>query len=107
MPRAVGHRTAQDWADLLGTRVLRPEEFDGIAVGPHTPGWSSLEAGQLPAEPAKLQAFLEELTAKGQVIAGVLAPDEDHPIRIVTRQERHARRRHARLHRGNDTTSTR
>jgi hypothetical protein len=86
MPRTA-HRTAEDWAKLLGSRVLRPEEFDGIAVGPHTQGWSALEAGQLPAEQAKIHAFLEELTARGQVIAGVLAPDEDHPIRIVTRQK--------------------
>jgi hypothetical protein len=67
--------------------VLRPEGFDGIAVDPHTQGWSSLEAGQFPAEPAKLQAFLDELATRGQVITGVLAPDEDHPIRIVIRQE--------------------
>jgi hypothetical protein len=88
MPRTA-HRTAEDWAKLLGTRVLRPEEFDGIAVGPHTQGWSALEAALLPADPIKLQAFLRELTVKGQVIAGVLPADGDHPIRIVTRHQRH------------------
>jgi hypothetical protein len=87
MPRTVAHRTAQDWAELLGTRVLHRAEFEGIAVGPHTQGWSSLEAAQLPTDPARLQAFLEELAVKGQLIAGVLAADEDHPIRIVARHE--------------------
>jgi hypothetical protein len=31
MPRA-SPRTAEDWAELLGTGVLNPAEFDGIAI---------------------------------------------------------------------------
>jgi len=86
-PQAPSHRTAEELAQLLRTRVLHPAEFAGIANGPHTRGWGTLEAAQLPGDPAELEAFLEQLARKGQVVAGVLPADESHPIRIVIRHE--------------------
>jgi hypothetical protein len=78
--------TAEEWAELLETRVLRPNEFDGIAVSRDTPGWSSIEAAQFSVmDRSQLDALFSELAAKRQVIAGVLPADESHPVRIVTR----------------------
>jgi hypothetical protein len=80
--------TAEYWAALLGTRVLRPDEFDGIAVSRDTPGWASIEATQLRlSDSEQINTWLTELKAKRQVIAGVLAADERHRVRIVLRQQ--------------------
>jgi hypothetical protein len=94
------HRTAEDWAERLATRVLRPDEFDGIAVSRDTRGWGSVDTTQLDlADPAELQAFLVDLRARRQLIAGVLPADEQYPVRIVVRSSeasqppRRARRR--------------
>jgi len=87
MPSHTVHRTAEEWAELLRTRILHPAEFAGIAVDPHTIGWSALPSSQLPANPAQLEAFLEQLAAKREIVAGVLAADELHPVRIVIRHE--------------------
>jgi hypothetical protein len=82
-----GHLTAEEWAELLHTRVLRPAEFDGIAVSRDTPGWRSIETAQFSVmDRAQLDALFTELEAKRQVIAGVLPADERYPVRIVTRQ---------------------
>jgi hypothetical protein len=82
-----GQLSAEEWAELLETRVLRPNEFDGIAVSRDTLGWSSMEAAQFSVmDRAQLDALFTELAAKRQVIAGVLPADERHPIRIVTQE---------------------
>jgi hypothetical protein len=81
------HRTAEDWAKLLGTRVLSPDEFDGIAVSRDTRGWGSVATTQLPAtDPVQLEAFLAAVKARGHIIAGVLRAQDDQPVRIVTRE---------------------
>jgi hypothetical protein len=81
------HRTAEDWAQLLGTRVLRPDEFDGIAVSRDTRGWGMVETTQLSlAGPDQVDAFLVGVKARGHVIAGVLRAQGDLPIRVVTRE---------------------
>jgi hypothetical protein len=87
--------SAAELAELLGTRVLRPDEFDGIAVSRDTLGWSSIEATHLfsSSDQAQLKAWLTELDAGQQVIAGILPADEQHPIRIVTRQHSKPTRR--------------
>jgi hypothetical protein len=82
-----GHLTAEEWAELLHTRVLRPAEFDGIAVSRDTPGWRSIETAQFSVmDRAQLDALFTELETRRQVIAGVLAADGRYPVRIVTRQ---------------------
>ena|SRR5215472_10166403 len=80
------YRTAEDWAELLGTRVLSPDEFDGIAVSQDTRGWGSVVTTQLSTELAQLEAFLADLQAHGHVIAGVLPAQGNLPIRVVTRE---------------------
>jgi hypothetical protein len=80
------HRTAEDWAKLLGTRVLSPDEFDGIAVSQDTRGWGSVVTTQLSAEPAQLEALLADVKAQRHVIAGVLPAQGNLPVRIVTRE---------------------
>jgi hypothetical protein len=81
------HRTAEDWAQLLGTRVLSPDEFDGIAVSRDTRGWGLVETTQLSlAGPEQVDAFLADVKARGHVIAGVLRAQGDLPIRVVTRE---------------------
>lgn len=82
-----GQLSAEEWAELLETRVLSPVEFDGIAVSRDTLGWSSIEPAQFSVmDRAQLDELFTELAAKRQVIAGVLPADEQHPVRIVTRQ---------------------
>jgi hypothetical protein len=79
--------SVEELAELLCTRVLRPDEFDGIAVSRDTLGWSSVEASHLfsSSDQAQIRAWLNELDAGRQAIAGILPADEQHPIRIVTR----------------------
>jgi len=80
------YRTAEDWAHLLGSRVLTPDEFDGIAVSHDTRGWGSVETTRLSTDPAQLDRLFADLAARGHVIAGVLPAQGNLPVRIVTRE---------------------
>jgi hypothetical protein len=100
------HRTPEDWAQLLGTRVLSPDEFDGIAVSRDTRGWGLVETTQLsPAGPDQVDAFLADLKGRGHVIAGVLRAQGDLPIRVVTRESGRSQPSNKRRRREQDAAS--
>jgi hypothetical protein len=75
--------SADDWAKLLKTRVLFPDEFAAIAVGPKTPGWGYLDVPTL--KHASVELLLKRLKRRDQVVVGILDQSHDHPLRIILR----------------------
>ena len=75
--------SADDWAELLKTRVLFPDEFVAIAVGPRTPGWGYLDVPTL--KNVSVELLLKRLKRRNQVVVGILAESHDHPLRIIVR----------------------
>jgi hypothetical protein len=75
--------SADNLAELLKTRVLFPDEFAAIAVGPGTPGWRYLDVPAL--KDVRVELLLKRLKRRNQVVVGVLAESHDHPLRIILR----------------------
>lgn len=68
---------------MLKTRVLFPDEFAAIAVGPRTPGWGYLDVPTL--KHVSVELLLKRLKRRNQVIVGILSESYDHPLRIILR----------------------
>ena len=75
--------SADNWAELLKPRVLYPDEFAAIAVGPRTPGWGYLDVSTL--KHVSVDLLLKRLKRRNQVVIGILAESHDHPLRIILR----------------------
>jgi hypothetical protein len=94
--------SVDEWAKLLETRVLRPDEFDGICVSSTTHGWGYLDTATI--DPTKLTSLLQRTRARGQVVIGILPASSDYPIRVILKgvpvsgpsAERPKRQRHLR-----------
>jgi hypothetical protein len=85
--------SAEKLAELLGTRVLTPEQYAKLveSLGQTAPVLvpvSPMAMASLSAQPEQVQTFLASVQADRQVVAGVLPADDRHPVRIVTRQRR-------------------
>ena len=88
--------SADDLAKLLKTRVLFPDEFAAIAVGPRTPGWGYLD---IPTrKQVSVALLLKRLKRRNQVVVGILAESHDHPLRIILRDSPTLSQRHSKSH---------
>ena len=70
-----------EWAELLATRVLRPDEFDGICVSSTTRGWGYLDVATI--DPNDLTSVVQRTTTRGQTIVGILPATRDYPVRVI------------------------
>ena len=73
--------SVDEWAKLLATRVLRPDEFDGICVSSTTRGWGYLDVAMI--DPNALTSEVQRIGARGQTIVGILPASRDYPMRVV------------------------
>ena len=73
--------SVDEWAKLLATRVLRPDEFDGICVSSTTRGWGYLDIATI--DPNDLMVVVQRTTTRGQTIVGILPATRDYPMRVI------------------------
>ncbi len=69
------------WAELLATKVLSPDEFDGICVSSTTRGWGYLDVATI--DPNDLTSVVQRTAARGQRIVGILPASRDYPMRVI------------------------
>lgn len=76
--------SVDEWAELLATRVLSPDEFDGICVSSTTRGWGYLDVATI--DPNDLTSVVQRTTARGQAIVGILPASRDYPMRVILKE---------------------
>ena len=76
--------SVDEWAKLLATRVLRPDEFDGICVSSTTRGWGYLDVAMI--DPNDLTSVIQRTATRGQTIVGILPATRDYPMRVILKR---------------------